>query len=152
MVLLQTVLKVDGRCRSIERNTGCPYPWRAWGDHCYLGISLKKNFNQAENHCQSLSNPGRPAHLASVTSDEENQFIYAYAKASGVSGFWIGYSYSGGFSWTDGSSTGFSSWRDGYPNTGVNDGWNCVPMYDILWALQWCTNSRNFVCKMARIA
>ncbi|XP_038052411.1 macrophage mannose receptor 1-like [Patiria miniata] len=149
---VNTVLKVDGRCRSIERNTGCPYPWRAWGDHCYLSVSLKNNFNQAENHCQSLSNPGRLAHLASVTSDEENQFIYAYAKASGVSGFWIGYSYSGGFSWTDGSSTGFSSWHDGHPNTGVSNGWNCVIVYDIPWSLQWCTNPRNSVCKMARIA
>ncbi|XP_038052410.1 macrophage mannose receptor 1-like [Patiria miniata] len=107
----------------------CEPPWLAWGDHCYLTVShLEPNFYLAEDYCQGLSKPGRPAHLASVTSDEENQFIDAYATASGIKtdGFWIGYRYDGGFSWTDGSAIGFSSWRAGDPDQHLATGMKCV--------------------------
>ncbi|XP_038058749.1 low affinity immunoglobulin epsilon Fc receptor-like [Patiria miniata] len=100
-------------------------------------------------YCLQFTNPdGKAAHLVSVTSEEENQFLLSYATLAGNQRFWIGYQYDnaqGRFIWVDGTSeAGYENWYPRQPTYGA-----CVTVYDGFWASVWCTNSNGFVCKMA---
>ncbi|XP_071786543.1 macrophage mannose receptor 1-like [Asterias amurensis] len=69
----------------------------------------------------------RSGHLASVTNQQEQNFI----KDVGGSEFWIGFTdqqSEGLFTWTDGTSSMFTSWAEGEPNNwGGNQ--NCALLY-----------------------
>ncbi|XP_033627248.1 C-type mannose receptor 2-like [Asterias rubens] len=100
--------------------TYCPRSWLAFKDNCYLLVRETKNYHAAEQHCQSLSERGRPAHLVSILDEEENQFVAQYTKT--VLGqyevLWIGFNdldVEGVYTWKDGSPVGYESWKPGYP-------------------------------------
>ena len=96
----------------------CQPPWLAYKNNCYLCVRVKRNFAQAEAHCQSYSKPGRPSHLASVIDDNENQFIFAYGSGCQRERYWLGLNNlpsGAAFSWTDGSTHDFESWEPDEP-------------------------------------
>ena len=82
-VLLNQTVLVDCRCSG---QIYCPPSWLAFKDNCYLLARVKYNYHAAEQHCQSLSERGRPAHLVSILDEEENQFVTHYGND-----LWIGY-------------------------------------------------------------
>ena len=139
---------VGGKCRSISRF--CPPPWQEFRGNCYLFVSEKLSYHDAEQHCQSYRQPGRPCHLASIHSDEENHFIDRLAPNKEV---WMGYNdlaEEGTYGWLDGSPAGYDSWRPGFPVGDAYGNQDCILTLAGLWKEYFCGNRLKSVCKMAR--
>ncbi|XP_022096342.1 snaclec EMS16 subunit alpha-like [Acanthaster planci] len=128
-----------------------PGHWKTF-DHCYLIVKQRLSYEEAESHCQELSQPGRSAHLASILSAAENAFLLQYnAAALPQSNFavWIGYDRLSldKYQWVDGSNgSGFTDWSPGEPTGGVE---KCAVLwYGVHWNDWGCYNIAPFVCKM----
>ncbi|XP_033632809.1 echinoidin-like [Asterias rubens] len=153
VALLQSHFLIVSPCMS------CISPWTSFGNHCYLIVADKKTFNEAEQYCQSLSRHGRPSHLASIMSQEENDFLVLLIRSTFNqvdTKSWFGYhndrfNASSTWQFIDGNLfMGYTNWRsdspsgDGYcaelVQTATTGFWNDLP----------CTeNNKNSVCKIA---
>jgi len=106
------------------------------------------SWGNAEAHCE-----GHGAHLASIHSEEENNFLLSISDQAVL---WLGggdFSHEGAWVWSDGSAWNFTNWEKGMPDDFVglenclrwnSDGtWNDVvcPLLDV-WPL-----AKKFVCK-----
>jgi len=81
--------------------------------HLYLLVRVPMGWHEAENYCSSLG-----AHLATIQSAAENQFVSRMSEA-----LWLGAtdeSQEGAWSWVTGESWNYSDWYPGEPN-------NCCP-------------------------
>ena len=88
----------------------CPLHWAPFAGHCYRLVREVKQWQDAEEHCQSL--PSRrygPAHLVSINSEEEQRFIAGYLdRANQVApshNVWIGLNdraHEGQYVWVNG--------------------------------------------------
>ena len=132
--------------------TICPTGWLAYGDHCYLYVRDAKTFNESETYCMSLSNPMRSGHLASVENRQEQNFMLNYVNSVKGGRFWIGFTdqqSEGPFTWTDGTSSMFTSWAEGEPN---NWGGNQRCAFNLYLSGAWvdteCNQQKSSICKM----
>ncbi|KAJ8781314.1 hypothetical protein J1605_011298 [Eschrichtius robustus] len=122
--------------------------WKSYSGSLYYFSHAKKTWQEAEQFCVSQG-----AHLASVTSEEEQAFLIQFTSASY---HWIGLTDSGlqGFwRWTDGTpfnsarSSAFwdknqpDNWRHG---NGLTE--DCVHMQR-KWNDMYCTALYHWVCK-----
>ncbi|XP_041103278.1 lactose-binding lectin l-2-like [Polyodon spathula] len=119
----------------------------SFNGQCYHYYSVTKTWADAELHCLSLG-----GNLASVHSDDDNQFIQDLIKSNEkkVSLTWLGGSdcfKEGSWVWTDGSKWDYSHWNKNEPNNqgvenclhtnwGGSGGWNDYS----------CTAQYPFVC------
>ncbi|XP_046846401.1 uncharacterized protein LOC124440117 isoform X2 [Xenia sp. Carnegie-2017] len=132
----------------------CKKGWTLFNDRCYLiGPSVNDSayttWHEADTICKSMG-----AHLTSVQSLEESEFLVKLArlKANSVFSLWIGLHDLDGESlyvWTDGSGYGkFVYWSNGEPNDmyGQED---CIAMVKSSgkWNDNHCSNRKKFVCK-----
>ncbi|XP_038059507.1 echinoidin-like [Patiria miniata] len=109
----------------------------------------------AERYCQMLSLPGKMVHLASIHSQEEDEFIKDYVRsASGLADyprFWIGFNdieREGQFQWSDGSDVSYESWGPGEPNNKkYEDCVECRSDIYIKWNDEPCSRASVIVCK-----
>jgi cysteine-rich repeat protein len=88
---------------------------------CYLVFDLDPDIGcaeaEAETACTSLAQEGS-AHLASLGSGAENDFVRDLASAAGVQVTWIGLddlTAEGTYSWTDGTAFAYANWAAGEP-------------------------------------
>ena len=148
-LMSSSILKVSCHfCRKVA----CNPPWLVYSEHCYLFVTAKKSFDDAEAYCQNYAIPGSSCHLTSIENAAENEFIRAYVSAVDSREFWIGYNdrrvhkY---YQWTDGSSTRFHKWRRDEPNGGRD----CVSVSPDQgkWSDNPCHISRSFVCKAPKM-
>lgn len=58
---------------------GCPDGWLEFKGSCYLHFAERDTWSEAEQRCQELN-----AHLVSITSQEEQQFVNCESHA-----FWL---------------------------------------------------------------
>ncbi|XP_071797237.1 snaclec rhodocetin subunit gamma-like [Asterias amurensis] len=112
VALLQSHFLIISPCMS------CISPWTSFGNHCYLSVMEEKTFNEAEQYCQSLSRLGRPSNLASIMSQEENDFLILLSRSisnQDETASWFGY--------REDRSNGSSTWYfiDGNPSVGYNN-------------------------------
>lgn len=144
----------------------CPTSWISWGHHCYrFELEEKATWNDAEGRCVSLGSEGRPSHLASVHSKEEQNFLYEVFHLStqketisdwdprAFIGLLVGNSATD-LSWTDGSCVDYVNWYrgnepNGFPNSAaqISDGNGKLG--------RWCdqvSHPRTFyyICKMSQ--
>ena len=161
MVLSATVflqlfqqLQTEANCTAAAksaREAACQPPWLRHEGHCYLYVKLKLSFTDAENYCKNFSKSGRPAHLASVVSNKENQFLLNYATAAGFNNFKIGlYDQlrNRRFIWTDGSTSGYRKWHQ-YEPSALSYGEFCVHIAsDGTWFDVHCGLEVYFMCKI----
>ena len=91
------------------------------------------------------------AHLASIHSAEENQFIYdSYGDDAGGD-IWIGgMRDANGYSWTDGTPWDYTNWSPTNPSGGSE---NCAEMFaETFFPSRWnddsCTSQNAFVCQL----
>ncbi|XP_069075003.1 lectin-like [Pleurodeles waltl] len=129
-----------------------PKGWSTSFASYYKYIPISKTWVEAEIYCQSLV-PG--AHLASVHSLEENDFIQQLVldSARGNPQIWIGASdcyKDRTLMWTDGSLWDFQKWYQGEPN---NSGGRepCLQFNFArpgMWNDEKCSGSMPFVCKV----
>ncbi|XP_074546917.1 uncharacterized protein LOC141805663 [Halichoeres trimaculatus] len=97
---------------------GCAEGWTALPHfrHCYklfhnVEWSQKKSWEAANEDCVS-----RGANLASIHTQEEEQFLGQYSKGTSK---WIGLKHNpteGGYSWSDGTPLSHTNWGHGEPN------------------------------------
>ena len=114
---------------------------------------MKYNYQDAEQHCQSLSERGRPAHLVSILDEEENQFVAQFTEPISNKNIqlWIGYNdleVEGVYTWIDGSPAGYESWRSSYPDKDKLGNPDCILTFEKLWKDLACSLERYSVCKM----
>jgi hypothetical protein len=110
------------------------------------------SWTAARDHCRGLG-----MHLASVTSSAQNQALTAAMKAQvvGANHFWLGGSdaqVEGRWTWSDGSTWGYSNWVPGEPNGGTSE--SCANVwtssdYTGLWNDLACSGQLGFACKAA---
>ena len=110
----------------------------------YVAFGEKLSWYKAEASCVS-----KGGHLASITSQEEQDEVQAEAEAKGLVGwtYWIGakYGLDDEFQWADGSPwTGFSNWDGGREKSG-----GCVYAWDT-WGVLPCEDLWPYVCEFHR--
>jgi len=129
--------------QSAKTTEGCPDGWTSFGSNCYKLSTFKLDNNEdlAEIHCQLDG-----AHLASIHSKEENDFVSSFDSEA----FWIGGTFNSSqqtWMWTDGSSMTFISWGPIQP---TGDGPCMVTNWEGagLWNDRTCENYPvKFLCK-----
>merc|ERR1711872_356271 len=88
----------------------CPEGWADFDSECYKVFQSIKSWQDAENYCQ-----GEGGHLASIHSEEENNFVAGLDSDS----MWLGgtdVTTEGSWVWSDGSTFSFNSWNPGQPD------------------------------------
>ncbi|XP_071489144.1 echinoidin-like [Diadema antillarum] len=153
LVVLASYMAVGGQAFGC-----CPEYWTGFHGSCYRLFLVKKNWQEAENHCVELG-----GHLTSVLSEAENTFLYNYWRYTVPTpawGFWTGYndrSTEGDWVWSDQSSstTPYTNWRAGQPNSyGGNQDcgkiWYTGSVSDTArdWDDGTCTRLGDYICKL----
>ena len=78
---------------------------------CYFGC---ESWEQARDYCESVG-----GHLATISSQEENDALYAFALSCGYDNVYIGYSdidSEGVWKWVSGEESDYTNWNPGEPN------------------------------------
>ena len=82
------------------------------GHYYYVFTNVTDNWVEAENYCESLG-----GHLAVITSDAENRFVYDLMKKSTQSGAYFGLiKRNDGWQWINGESLYYTNWNIGEPS------------------------------------
>ncbi|GFT84491.1 macrophage mannose receptor 1 [Nephila pilipes] len=121
--------------------------WYLYNNHCYLVHNVRKyTWDLAQNFCQDNG-----AHLASVHSFNETDFILLAGTIDAYSKYWIGLSAKGlgsSFTWSDGTPLDFLYWRDdsAKKNSEVN---SCVSFDQQrgFWTVTNCNLLLGVICK-----
>ncbi|KAL0483011.1 C-type lectin domain family 4 member [Acrasis kona] len=116
-----------------------------YNGNCYFKSIQLKSHSGAESYCQSQG-----GHLASITSQDENNFITTLL--SGVFTYWIGTTY-GSNTWTDGSPYSYTNWDDDRKTVGRCAYIQKKELSNLLsnngqWDTSTCTLPKFFVCKV----
>ncbi|XP_077998787.1 C-type lectin lectoxin-Thr1-like [Glandiceps talaboti] len=138
-----------------ETRAACPDFWTAWEGNCYRFFDCAVEWTFAEAECQIASPLG---HLASIHSDEENNFVFGLQ--GGSHNIWIGLNDRAEkdvYVWSDNTEFGYFTWQPGEPNNscGLFCEERCVEqtLGDFVgrWNDQDCSSNRRYVCKMPDI-
>ncbi|XP_022097897.1 echinoidin-like [Acanthaster planci] len=146
----------------------CPAYWTRFRRHCYRFFGAHKTWSEAEGHCNSFSSNGHSdeeaiAHLVSINSQAENDFIYTLwassrETAGNASQLWLGFYKPNGrnyFTWSDSRDIDFTFWDIQRPNN-VGGNEDCVEMWEEeienhrlkSWNDRPCLNRASYICKM----
>ena len=125
--------------------TGCPENWEEHGGHCYLWDDKARSWYKAEEFCK---NEG--GHLASVTSEAANEYIFEGKEKRKHANIWLGGSdqeEEGVWKWSDGTPWNFQLWNQGEPSNQLDQ--DCLIQFGLNvkeWNDYPCNYERNFVC------
>lgn len=128
----------------------CPPRWTQWRGGCYRFINQpRKSWDDARAACNTyeLSQricPVQTAHLVSIDSQEENNFLFNWWKElrepvlqTTRQSFWTGLNdkdSEGNFKSVRGKPAGYFNWMGGQPdNDGPNGEQNCVQVWKNSW-------------------
>lgn len=82
--------------------------------HYYMLYNDASSFDEAQQKCVE-----RGGHLATLTSADENSFVYSYIVSRGVKSAYFGYSDAekeGTWKWVTGETAAYTNWHRGEPN------------------------------------
>ena len=86
-----------------------------YNGHYYLAVETSLDWDDAIAYSESLG-----GYLASITSEEENEFLYEYVTSSGYYSAYFGlYDYDGNDNWVwlSGETVSYTNWHSGEPNS-----------------------------------
>lgn len=104
------------------------------GHYYYIFSEELYSYEDALRFCEE-----RHGYLATITSDEENQFLYDYLTRLGYDHVFLGGSDAaeeGTWVWSNGEAFSYTNWREGEPNNDL-DGESSMVMYYILTDGAW---------------
>ncbi|KAL6734174.1 hypothetical protein Aduo_004744 [Ancylostoma duodenale] len=130
-----------------------------------IGSKRLANFHQAESKCQEMN-----AHLVSIHSEEENEFVLKLIGIDGQYHTWIGLHRTEdrkGWRWTDDTPVDFTKWAPDQPDDGgtiytaLFNKEDCGHIYNVVggrplrtdkqWDDALCTWDGIFICKRRMI-
>merc|ERR1711874_294626 len=144
---------------------GVDFPWKKFNKNCYMLVEKKATWEEARKKCKNHS-----AHLASINSEEENEFLVGMIKSKDLpeESFWVGGKRDcdgcDEFSWTDESQWRFQDFEDGVstsrfpgrlrtsdsisfsPPVGLPLQKNCV-LAGPKWKAAHCQEAKRFFCE-----
>jgi len=85
-----------------------------WNGHTYCVFDHSSDWKEAKRYCES-----RGGHLATISSQEENNYLYQFMQASGYSDAFFGFTdedSEGEWSWVTDEPVIYTNWKDGEPN------------------------------------
>ena len=85
-----------------------------YNGHYYMLYNDTSSFDEAQQKCVE-----RGGHLATLTSADENSFVYSYIVSRGVKSAYFGYSDAekeGTWKWVTGETAAYTNWHSGEPN------------------------------------
>ena len=127
----------------------CEQGWSMFRNACYKLSLEDKDWNGAERACNQVG-----AHLTSVHSQEESDFIRCLQDPASVHTTWIGGKRNGDiFQWIDGTPFEFKYWKTNEPDNYGGDE-NCIEIISDpgkQWHEKWndvpCESTAKFVCQ-----
>ena len=109
---------------------------------------------EAEAECKGQTWEGVQGHLASVHSEEENDFVASLAKDRILLGGHDTHK-EGQYEWSDGTTFTYQNWADNEPSNHGGHGGNedCIEIpfpasADKHWNDRLCSTKEKFVCKL----
>ncbi|KAM7009851.1 uncharacterized protein LKV04_001777 [Tautogolabrus adspersus] len=136
------------RLNATFRETKCNNGWRKHENSCYFTSVVKKSWNSARRHCQSMG-----ADLAVVKSQEKLNFTNSlYESEKEV---WIGLTdegVEGQWTWVDGTPMTTSFWGQGQPNSHNGKNQDCVEFWHRStrmgeWNDEDCNINQYYICE-----
>lgn len=85
----------------------------------YVSQGIASTWEEAKSYCETLG-----GHLATISSKEENDFLYSYLTSLGKNTAYFGLSDAkseGDWVWVTGEKTSYENWHKGEPNGGSNE-------------------------------
>merc|ERR1711962_173156 len=144
MIRLFTFLVLASIIATQAEEGMCINGWKTFNDRCYYFSGYKKSWNASENKCSELH---PKAHLVSIVSKEEHEFI---SNNTGTSITWIGgndIDAEGNWTWSDGRPWGYFKWHSDEPNNIRNE--DCLVEWNNFWWDNPCNRNWPFVCSYA---
>ncbi len=175
LLLVVAIFSLPNNVSSTASSTpACPPLWMQFRSQCYRFYGGPKDWASAERHCRQTyhCDGAVNAHLVSIHTDEENDFIYNLWQttlvegldansfeqhANRANGLWLGLyekNTNNYYYWSDGSSLDFVRWSSGQPDNSEwfsNAGEGCGHMWKIVenrWNDIPCGHLMPYVCKM----
>lgn len=117
----------------------------------YRYCSSGQTWGNAQAQCQGMG-----MNLASINSNDENNFVGGTASSIAQGSWWIGFNDNaaeGNFVWSDGSPVTYSRWNPGEPNNSGNAE-DCAEIYtgSNVWNDLNCNSGRYFICEAPSIS
>ncbi len=129
----------------VYQRTNTAVPLEKTGEfngHSYCVFNLSAGWDgawaEAKKYCESVG-----GHLATITSKEENEYVYQFMKDSGFNDAFFGFTdeeEEGVWKWVTGEPVSYTNWKEGEPNDDV--GSEDYAMFYHNYADQW--NDWNF--------
>ncbi len=139
----------DENCDGLADDAAtCPCPVQWDDDSAYMICTNNKDWNEAEQLCQSVS-----YNLITVGDSTESDWLRTTAASIDNGTWWVGFNdqtYEGNWRWASGDTVTFTNWASGEPNGG--EGENCAEMYTTgakagRWNDANCDGGKPFVCE-----
>ena len=112
--LLPKIAPVTAAATYSETSTSIPEDAAKFNGHYYMLYNDASSFDSAQQKCIE-----RGGHLATLTTAEENSFVYSYIVSLGVKNAYFGFTDAereGTWKWVNGETSDYTNWHSGEPN------------------------------------